>query len=294
MHCPTCHYEYESWATQCPDCGAGLAAGPLPTPVPVPLRDYSELRDWGVLTNVPNAIMGNLLKDQLEQAGIPVLMKRSRMSDIAEFSHNDWVMHDLYVPQRYARRARQFLQSAPSEGYLDAYTGDADWDDPGAASDVAIGDVPMPANTPVTWHLIDSANPAPAAIAPAIRNPQEEPYGLPQSATHKGNPTGFRNPPLPSLSHYRAHLDERKHHQAGAEQRGQIIHFPSAGLARPLPAALDEDADPDESWQPSSGPTWLHSRVYRILMGLLLLAWLLPLILQLLQNFGDTWLNWLP
>jgi len=29
-------------------------------------------------------------------------------------------------------------------------------------------------------------------------------------------------------------------------------------------------------------------------MGLLLLAWLLPLILQLLQNFGDTWLHGLP
>ncbi len=276
MHCPTCQYEYESWATHCPDCGAALVAGSLPLQAPIPLRDYSELRDWGVLTNVPNAIMGNLLKDQLEQAGIPVLMKRSRASDIAEFSHNDWVMHDLYVPQRYARRARQFLQSAPSEGYLDAYAGDAEWDDPAEFADAAQGDGPRPANAPVTWHLIDSAAPAGESLTPVH----------PQSA--------IGNPPLPNLSHYRAQLDERKRHQPGTEPRGGIIHFPSAGLARPLPSAVDDEAEADEPWPASSGPTWLHSRVYRILMGLLLLAWLLPLILQLLQNFGDTWLHGLP
>ncbi len=276
MHCPTCQYEYESWATTCPDCGATLVAGSLPAPAPVPVHNYAELRDWGVLTNVPNAIMGNLLKDQLEQAGIPVLMKRSRMSDIAEFSHNDWVMHDLYVPQHYARRARQFLQSAPSEGYLDAYAGDVDWDDSGDSPAVALDDVAPPTNAPVTWHLIDSAAPGGASFTPV--NPQ----------------SAIRNPPLPSLTHYRAQLDERKRHQPGSEPRGGIIHFPSAGLAHPLPATVDDEADPaDESWQPNSGQTWIHSRVYRILMGLLLLAWLLPLILQVLQNFGDTWLNWL-
>ncbi len=274
MHCSTCHYEYESWATQCPDCGATLAVGPLPEPVPLPIKDYAEFRDWGVLTNVPNTLMGNLLKDQLEQAGIPVLMKRSRATDIAEFSHNDWVMHDLYVPQRYARRARQFLQSTPSEGYLDAYGTDADWDEAADTPQSAI----TASGTAVTWHLIDSPNPMPlydpaaaGTLHPALRNAQ-----------------------LHNLSYYRTQLEERKRHQPAPETQGRVIDFPNAGLARPLQPDVDDAADEsDAAWQPSSGPNWIHSRVYRILMGLLLLAWVLPLLLQLLQNFGDTWLNWL-
>ena len=34
---------------------------------------------------------------------------------------------------------------------------------------------------------------------------------------------------------------------------------------------------------------WMDSPIYRILMGLLLLAWTLPFIIQIFQYFGDFW-----
>src|SRR5205823_8921258 len=108
-HCPTCHYEYQDWATTCSDCEVELVEGSPPAPPAPPVLDPAMFRDWVVLTNVPNVMLGNVLKDQLEQAGIPVLMKRAHASDVAEWSHNDFAWQDLYVPQRFVPRARRPL-----------------------------------------------------------------------------------------------------------------------------------------------------------------------------------------
>src|SRR6187399_3197451 len=82
--CPECGYEYEPWVEICPDCGVLVE-----DVVDDEGRRKSALlgRDedphWKVVTNVPNAIIGSLLKSQLEDAGIPVLMRRSASADIA-------------------------------------------------------------------------------------------------------------------------------------------------------------------------------------------------------------------
>lgn len=116
--CPRCGYEYEPWVEVCPDCSA-------------PIRDaeWSDLAAakegppggsnprWTVATNVPNAIIGNLIKSQLEDAGIPVLMLRSPSADVAQFSHNDFVPYDLRVPADLLDEARRLIDSEPGDEY---------------------------------------------------------------------------------------------------------------------------------------------------------------------------------
>jgi hypothetical protein len=271
MICPNCRYEYESWVTTCPDCGSALEPPPPPAPPREPL-DLEQFRDWTVLMNVPNSFMGHFIKDQLEDAGIPVLMKRSRATDIAEWSHNDFVMQDLYVPRRFVLRARRLVNSPPSSGYgggaWPADSWDADDDAPETdQAEMAVPDGPAPQ---AGWYLFDSPGPA-ATLSP--------PAAAPDSPSV----------PLPSLSRYQETLAERKGRRLGARRRDTPVS-PVMGRADSPTAAWEPDDrydyEPDDDRAPTN---WMDSPVYRILMGLLLLAWTLPFFLQIFQYFGDFW-----
>src|SRR5437867_252861 len=125
--CPQCGYEYETWVERCPDCGVPLELRPR--------KDKAKLSQdedprWSIVTNVPNAIIGTFMKTQLEDAGIPVLMFRSRSADIAEFSHNDFVPHDLLVPADRLQEARRLIDAAPGDNY-----GPRPWDEEYEAGD---------------------------------------------------------------------------------------------------------------------------------------------------------------
>jgi hypothetical protein len=278
MYCPNCRYEYESTATVCADCGAALEPGAPPVaPTPDPaLLDYSQFHDWVNLTNVPNLYVGTVLKDQIEQAGVPVLMKRSRASDIGLLTHNDYVAHDLYVPRRYARRARRIVDSPASAGPYAGY-GDS-WDevdeDEVEDTGTAGGDyVPAPASDPRSqWYLVDSGNPSlSSALPPTLTAPASD-------------------APLPTLRGYQEALSRRKRRLAPAprpEAPGpRVISLPTA-----LPEAARYAPEPyeDEDWRAPAPRRWSDSPVYRILMGLLFLAWTLPFIVQLLQYMGEAW-----
>jgi len=275
MICPHCRYEYESWVTTCPDCGSALEPPPPPAPPREPI-DLEQFRDWTVLMNVPNSFMGHFIKDQLEDAGIPVLMKRSRATDIAEWSHNDFVMQDLYVPRRFVLRARRLVNSPPSSGYgggtwaADPWDADDAEDDDAPETDqveIAVPEGPAPQ---AGWYLFDSPSPAPTLHPPAAAP-------APDSA------------PLPSLSRYQEYLAERKGRRPGARRR-TVPMAPAANRAESTAPAWEPDDtfdyDPDDDRAPTN---WMDSPVYRILMGLLLLAWTLPFILQIFQYFGDFW-----
>ncbi|MEO5952209.1 MAG: hypothetical protein ABIQ44_07070, partial [Chloroflexia bacterium] len=135
--CPKCGYEYEQWVEICPDCGVLIEEfeeGKSGRKGATLGRD--EDPHWMVVTNVPNAIIGNLLKDQLEDAGIPVLMRRSASADIAQFSGNDFVPQDLLVPANRETEARQLLDSSSDivsgpPYWGGGYEGDSEeeWDD---------------------------------------------------------------------------------------------------------------------------------------------------------------------
>jgi hypothetical protein len=128
--CPQCGYEYESWIEICPDCGVlveTVSADQIVKSAKGRLDPDDDPR-WTVVTNVPNAIIGNLIKSQLEDAGIPVFMQRSPSADIAFFSHNDYVPHDLRVPLSMVEDARRILDSSPDRSQGAPYWG-SDLDD---------------------------------------------------------------------------------------------------------------------------------------------------------------------
>src|SRR5690348_4397921 len=101
--CPNCGYEYQPWVEVCPDCGTTLKkTEPRLKMIKGELDPEKDPR-WTEVTNVPNAIIGNFMKSQLEDAGIPVLMMRAGSADIAEFSHNDFVPQVLLVPFHLVR-----------------------------------------------------------------------------------------------------------------------------------------------------------------------------------------------
>lgn len=110
--CPGCGYEYEPWVEVCPDCKVPVERKRANSQ---PIKAELDGGDphWTVVGNVPNAIIGNLIKSQLEDAGIPVLLMRSTSVDVAEFSHNDYVPHDLRVPRNRLHEARQLIDSPP-------------------------------------------------------------------------------------------------------------------------------------------------------------------------------------
>src|SRR5688500_15003141 len=110
--CPNCGYEYESWVEVCPDCNVPVEARE-PAAASDERFDPGEDPEWTVVANVPNAIIGSLIKSQLENADIPVLMFRSPSADIAQFSHNDYVPQDIRVPRHLVEDARRLIDSAP-------------------------------------------------------------------------------------------------------------------------------------------------------------------------------------
>ena len=110
--CPKCGYEYESWVEVCPDCNVPVEARSSVASADKRF-DPGEDPEWTVVANVPNAIIGSLIKSQLENADIPVLMFRSPSADIAQFSHNDYVPQDIRVPRHLVEDARRLIDSAP-------------------------------------------------------------------------------------------------------------------------------------------------------------------------------------
>jgi hypothetical protein len=168
------------------------------------------------------------------------------------------------------------VNSPPSSGYgggawpADSWDADDEEDDDAPETDQAEMAVPDGPAPQAGWYLFDSPGPA-ATLRP--------PAAAPDSPSV----------PLPSLSRYQETLAERKGRRLGA--RRHIM---------PVDAAMDSGESPAPIWEPDDrydydpnddrAPTnWMDSPVYRILMGLLLLAWTLPFFLQIFQYFGDFW-----
>ncbi len=124
-YCPHCEYEYEAGVTRCADCGRSLVAERPPAPPVPPLPGGHDALVYA--TNVPNAIIGNLLINQLKNAGIPAMMRRSPVSDIGEWSHNDFVMHDVLVNASQLEEARLYIHSPPGTPYGGGAEG-AEWE----------------------------------------------------------------------------------------------------------------------------------------------------------------------
>ena len=72
--CPSCEYEYEYGIGECPDCGARLVEK-LPPEKEVEEVEGVEDIEWVQLARINSKATAEMLKEALENAGIPVVMR---------------------------------------------------------------------------------------------------------------------------------------------------------------------------------------------------------------------------
>jgi hypothetical protein len=265
FRCPTCGYEYQSWVKVCPDCGSPIESRPALEVIKGKLEPDKDPR-WTIVTNVPNAIIGSFIKSQLEDAGIPVLMFRSRSVDIAEFSHNDFVPQDLLVPMHQVRDARRLIDSAPGDDY-----GPSPWD-------------------PESFEDEDSD----------VDDPRDLPYDGETQAPAAALPEGWEM--LPSEADLDARQQVRRSH--GAVLRGWYWSDgrPTAvgGETQSSDESGDLDGNDDEyddydSYPPpdrisayrrstSEGDWPRNNNWVKVVYGVLLMVMSLPFLIQLVQH----------
>ncbi|HKP51894.1 MAG TPA: hypothetical protein VJ183_04495 [Chloroflexia bacterium] len=246
--CPQCGYEYESWVEICPDCKVPVQKVEDAPPVEHnnPALGVGDDPKWTVAANVPNAIIGSLIKSQLEDAGIPVLMTRSRSADIAEFSHNDYVPQDIRVPAHLREQARQLVYATPeSLSHLNEFYTDDDEPDENAT--------PYKSSLPEGWSLLPGET--------EMRERRELIAGRGET------PAGWY------------WSDEHQQASVEYEQEEPVIDWRSqqGHMARGRPNA--HETFREEAWPKQ--PKWI-----RILYGIMLLAITLPFLLQLLEQLA--------
>jgi hypothetical protein len=248
--CPKCGYEYEPWVEVCPDCNVPVRQMQEKPPLEHtnPALGEGDDPQWTVAANVPNAIIGSLIKSQLEDAGIPVVMIRSRSADIAEFSHNDYVPQDIRVPGHLREQARQLIYSAPDglAALDDSYAEDAQPDDTAT---------PYRSNLPEGWSLL----------------PGEEMRSRRELIAGRGE--------TPSEWYW---SDERPQEVAASEpepaREEEIVWDWRSELGNANRQAR-EAMDEGEQWPKTQ--RWI-----RVMYGIMLLAITLPFLLQLLEQLS--------
>ena len=249
--CPQCGYEYESWVEICPDCKVPVRQVPDAAPVEHdnPSLGAGDDPKWTVAANVPNAIIGSLIKSQLEDAGIPVLMTRSRSADIAEFSHNDYVPQDIRVPGHLREQARELIYAAPDglSHLNEFYTDDGEPDEDAT---------PYKASLPEGWSLLPGET--------EMRERRELTAGRGEA------PGGWywsdERPQEPA----RYGTEQPESGEPVLDWRTQQGHMAEPDARETLEG---------EAWPKQ--PKWI-----KILYGVMLLALTLPFLLQLLQQLA--------
>jgi hypothetical protein len=278
-YCPNCGYEYESWIEICPDCGV-LVKPRQEKDAPSDLASgkgelgTDEDPHWTVVTNMPNAIIGGLIKSQLEDAGIPVLMMRAPSAAIAEFSGNDYVPHVLLVPRSKVVEARTLIDSRPDNSFDDFSLGNEspsdaldDWySDSEPASDVS--------DLRRLWDTGSTIDPEPERI-------------VPDGWTLLPTESDVRN----RTEQQRARQDTQSWYWQGsrapaAQPPEDVPVIEESPYSRNRPRARSYEDDlaeynrDDAQW---TGP----SKWIRIFYGILLLALSLPFIFQLFSELTN-------
>ncbi len=264
--CPSCGYEYEDWVEVCPDCNAPIGVQPAKQEVVRPqLGD--EDPHWTVVINVPNSILGNLIKAQLEDAGIPVLMMRSPSVDIPHFSHNDYVPHDIRVPFNRLREARSLIDSPPGGNLVER-----EWEEFHAESYEELGedDVEQRRGLPEGWSVLptEADTRARQMLRRSMGKPPEDWY----------------------WSDTRRRVEAEEQDERGGLYWQQLYDRSAAGpeFRRRDDVAFEDEYDDYASYQ-NSDP-YAPSKWVRWFYAILMLAISLPFIFQLLQtlfSFGQ-------
>ncbi len=244
--CPKCGYEYESWVEICPDCGVAVETVGR-TPEGPGVLGADEDPHWTIVMNTPNSIIGNFLKSQLEDAGIPVLMQRAQSADIAQFTGFDFVPHVLLVPRSKVQEARDVLDSrsdVSSSGYL--------------------------------WNSGLEQDAGAAVEGEALKLETDDPAGA-----WRKLPTEDDERARQQVRRWHGAVDEE-----GWEFEDEIPEARPA-YEEPERRAAGRPQYADYEYDYYSGGDWYKGKWARIVYGILIAALTVPFIFQLLAQLGD-------
>ncbi|MFQ6040250.1 MAG: putative signal transducing protein [Candidatus Poribacteria bacterium] len=112
--CPKCRTEYVEGTVMCSDCQIELVDE-------LPPEDDVEMVNWQVLQELPDEVVGYVLKGVLEEAGIKVYIRPLMIPGYerirASWFKSNW--GDLLVPEEDLEEARQiideYMSSLPDE-----------------------------------------------------------------------------------------------------------------------------------------------------------------------------------
>jgi len=104
-YCHSCRYEFRDDIDVCPDCGVPLREDP-----PAP-EEYREV-EWEVLTRLPNAIYSEMIKEILDNEGIPNYLSFDFMSSTFSVRGYSLVGESgkLFVPKEFKEQAAELIE----------------------------------------------------------------------------------------------------------------------------------------------------------------------------------------
>jgi len=114
-YCHSCRYEFHDEVDECPDCGIPLREDP-----PAPEK-YKEV-EWVMLRQLPNPIYAEMIKEVLDNEGIPNYLSFDFMSSAFILRGASLVGESgkLFVPKEFREEALELvnplIDEEPGEG----------------------------------------------------------------------------------------------------------------------------------------------------------------------------------
>lgn len=261
--CPSCGYEYEDWVEVCPDCDTPVQLQPAKPEVvrgEMGVLGDDEDPKWTVVTNVPNAIIGNLIKNQLQDAGIPVLLMRSSSADIGQFSHNDYVPHDIRVPRNRVNEARRFVDSPPGGNLVER-----EWEE--LHAEASVGDEPEQGEGPLRGDLPEGWSVLPTEADIRARQMLRRSMGQPREGWYWS--------------------DRRGKEAAAASAQWQEMYGRAdagPGFRRPGAGEYEDEYEYEDYTSYRNADPYAPNKWVRWFYAILLLTMSLPFMFQLIQT----------